>query len=114
MGFTGNQGVQGSQGNQGATGVQGFTGTTFTLTPYSNAITVSGSAGGVASNTAQSQVPVASNILIQGFTASAPANSRGITDLFVTSASPNWDLNIGVALASGISSATYTIYYYGS
>jgi hypothetical protein len=84
------------------------------LTSYSTAITATGSAGGVASNTQQSSVPVASTILIQGFAASIPADVVGLTDLFVTSGSPNWDLNIGVAFQSGITTATYTIYYYGS
>jgi hypothetical protein len=53
-------------------------------------------------------------ILLQGFAASIPADVVGITDLFVTSGSPNWDITLGAAFAAGVSSATYTIYYYGT
>jgi hypothetical protein len=84
------------------------------LTSYTTTITVSGSAGGVGSNTVQSSVPVANTILLQGFAAAIPADVVGLTDLFVTSGSPNWDLNIGVAFQPAITTATYTIYYYGT
>jgi hypothetical protein len=113
MGFQGlagtTTGPQGNQGNQGYTGpaVSG-------LTSYTTSIAVSGSLGGSGSNTVQSSVPVGNIILLQGFAASVLANVVGITDLFVTSGSPNWNITLGVAFASGISNATYTIYYYGS
>jgi hypothetical protein len=84
------------------------------LTLDSNTITVSGSAGGVGSNTAASSVLLANTILIQGFAAAIPADVVGLTDLFVTSGATYWDLNIGVAFQPGITTATYTIYYYGS
>jgi hypothetical protein len=86
----------------------------LSLTLYNTAIAISGPTGGVASNSAASSVLLADAILIQGFTASAPGDVVGLTDLFVTSGTTYWNLNIGVAFAAGIDAATYTIYYYGS
>jgi hypothetical protein len=84
------------------------------ITSYTQTIDVTGATGSTGSITVQSSVAAANLILLQGFSVSAPADVVGITDLFVTTASPNWNITLGVGFAAGIDAARYTIYYYGS
>jgi hypothetical protein len=113
MGFQGAQGPP--NGFQGVIGPTGTTGPTFSsLASYTATINVTGPTGGIGSNTVASSVSNANVILIRGFQATTPADVLGITDLFVTSASPNWTITLGVRFADTIDAAQYSIYYYGT
>jgi hypothetical protein len=59
------------------------------------------------------QVPVAKQIFIQGFSNSTPSAVGGVTTLYTAPDSTYYTINLSVVGSDVGGSTTYTVYYYG-